>query len=642
MKVDLVLLRELMIEIFERAIEIRASENKLLEAYKERLFGGTVHTCVGQEIIPVAISSVVSQKVNVISNHRGHGHYIAHTDDKSGLFSEFLGKKGSPASGIGGSQHLFGSNYLSNGIQGCTAPFAVGIGCVEPTIIYLGDGTFGEGTLYEALNLSQLVKSNILFVIEKNNISQSSLTEQVNFGSIIQKFESFEITTKYFDSAKPLEFFEGLKDYQKYWFKNKPCALVVESYRLNSHSKGDDTRSDDIIFALPDPLQIMAEQLKINYKEYYVKQQNLVNKTWEEVINLENIDFRTLSVLDVDSYKESLLNSNLVSPVRVNNEINVAIDNSLVNGALFIGEDINTKWNVDDKEYGGAFGVSGGLSEKFENVISTSISEAGLVGVAAGFAFKSKKLAIAEVMFADFSSLIVDQLYNGVDKYHSMFGCEVNIPLLVRTPYGMGKGYGPTHSQSPFELFSSLTSVTVLSYTPLLSYNRILERIGSSGKSAIIFEPKMYYGDRLEVWGKLIHNFTITEHRRLIASDFLLSNSNNPKLTVITHGSALKSVLSYICDSELEADVYVVSELYKHRDITSKIKMDIPICIIEEKNSDYGALITTISNEIILKNFNQRIHTNKPVKCIPANQNWESNLMISEKVVKELIDEVLK
>ena len=631
-----------MLEILEKAIEIRASENKLLEAYKQRLFGGTVHTCVGQELIPAVISNVVNQKVNVISNHRGHGHYIAHTDDKSGLFSEFLGKIGAPAFGIGGSQHLFGANYISNGIQGCTAPFSVGMGCVEPTIIYLGDGTFGEGALYEALNLSQLVNSNILFVVEKNNISQSSLTEQVNFGSIIQKFDSFGIETKYFDSAKPLEFVEGLKQYQHNWFKNKPCALVVESYRLNSHSKGDDTRSVDVIDNLPDPLKIMAEELAINYKEYYAVQQNLVNKVWEQVIKLENIDYDSISVSTEKLNKKSTLNPNLISSNRVNNEINIAIESALTNGALFIGEDINTKWNDDDNEYGGAFGVSGGLSEKYENVISTSISEAGLVGVAAGFAFKSKKLAIAEVMFADFSSLIVDQLYNGVDKYHSMFGCEVNIPLLVRTPYGMGKGYGPTHSQSPFELFSSLTSMTVLSYTPLLSYNRILERIGSSGKSAIIFEPKMYYGDRLEVWGKLIHNFTITEHRGLIASDFLLSNSNNPKLTVITHGSALKSVLSYICDSELEADVYVVSELYKHRDIISKIKMDIPICIIEEKNSDYGALITTISNEIILKNFNQRIHTNKPVKCIPANQNWESNLMISEKVVKELIDEVLK
>lgn len=631
-----------MIEIFEKAIEIRASENKLLEAYKQRLFGGTVHTCVGQELIPAVISKVVEQKVNVISNHRGHGHYIAHTDDKSGLFSEFLGKIGAPAFGIGGSQHLFGTNYLSNGIQGCTAPFAVGMGCVEPTIIYLGDGTFGEGALYEALNLSQLVNSNILFVVEKNNISQSSLTEQVNFGSIIQKFESFDITTKYFDSAKPLEFVDGLKEYQQNWFKNKPCALVVESYRLNSHSKGDDTRSDDVIDNLPDPLKIMADELAINYKEYYTVQQNLVNKAWDQVIKLEDIDYGTISVSTENSNKNSSLNPNLESSKRVNNEINIAIEGALTNGALFIGEDIKTKWNDDDNEYGGAFGVSGRLSEKFKNVISTSISEAGLVGVAAGFAFKSRKLAIAEIMFADFSSLIVDQLYNGVDKYHSMFGREVNLPLLVRTPYGMGKGYGPTHSQSPFELFSSLNSMVLISYTPLLSYINILERIESSGKSAIIFEPKMYYGDRLEVWSGLLENFTITEHKGAISSDFLLSNSNNPKLTIITHGSALKSILSYICDSELEADVYVVSELYKHRDITSKIKIDIPICIIEEKNSDYGPLITTISNEIILKNFNQRIHTNKPVKCIPANQNWESNLMISEQVVQELIDEVLK
>lgn len=67
-----------------------------------------------------------------------------------------------------------------------------------------------------------------------------------------------------------------------------------------------------------------------------------------------------------------------------------------------------------------------------------------------------KKLSIAEIMFADFSTLTVDQLYNGVDKYLKMFGTKLNVPLVVRLPYGMGRGYGPTHSQAPFEIFSGL------------------------------------------------------------------------------------------------------------------------------------------------------------------------------------------
>ena len=95
-----------MIEIFNKALEIRASENKLLEAYKDRFFGGTVHTCVGQELLPAAINCFITDKVNIISNHRGHGHYIAHTGDAVGLFSEFLGKKGAPAKGVGANTFL--------------------------------------------------------------------------------------------------------------------------------------------------------------------------------------------------------------------------------------------------------------------------------------------------------------------------------------------------------------------------------------------------------------------------------------------------------------------------------------------------------------------------------------------------------
>ena len=150
----------------------------------------------------------------------------------------------------------------------------------------------------------------------------------------------------------------------------------------------------------------------------------------------------------------------------VNEHIRDAIDQSLCDEALFIGEDIVTKWSDKDPPYGGAFGVSLNLSEKNKNVVGSSISEAGLVGVAAGYSFASQRLAIAEIMFANFSSLIVDQVFNGFDKFRKMFGCDFPIPLAIRLPYGMGRGYGPTHSQTPLELFSSLSETVILSYTP--------------------------------------------------------------------------------------------------------------------------------------------------------------------------------
>ena len=66
-----------------------------------------------------------------------------------------------------------------------------------------------------------------------------------------------------------------------------------------------------------------------------------------------------------------------------------------------------------------------------------------------------------EVMFADFLSLCMDQLYNHAVKFPGMFR-DVAVPLVIRTPCGGRRGYGPTHSQSPEHLFTSVPGLTVV------------------------------------------------------------------------------------------------------------------------------------------------------------------------------------
>ena len=55
----------------------------------------------------------------------------------------------------------------------------------------------------------------------------------------------------------------------------------------------------------------------------------------------------------------------------------------------------------------------------------------------------------------------MDQLYNHAVKFPGMFpGAEV--PLVVRTPSGGRRGYGPTHSQSPENLLAGVPGLTVV------------------------------------------------------------------------------------------------------------------------------------------------------------------------------------
>jgi pyruvate/2-oxoglutarate/acetoin dehydrogenase E1 component len=127
-------------------------------------------------------------------------------------------------------------------------------------------------------------------------------------------------------------------------------------------------------------------------------------------------------------------------------------DNSNV---YLLGEDV-----LDP--YGGAFKVTRGLSTSFpERVITTPISEAGFVGVAAGMALRGLR-PVVEVMFGDFISLIADQLINHIAKFRWMYNDQVRVPIVIRTPMGGRRGYGPTHSQTLEKLYLGIPGLHVL------------------------------------------------------------------------------------------------------------------------------------------------------------------------------------
>ncbi len=109
---------------------------------------------------------------------------------------------------------------------------------------------------------------------------------------------------------------------------------------------------------------------------------------------------------------------------------------------FLIGEDIGRHW-------GGAFGVTKGLAEEFgdERVRDAPISENAIVGVAVGAAITGMR-PVAEIMFGDLTALAVDQICNQAAKIRYMFGGQVSVPCVVRTPFGAGVNIASHHSQS--------------------------------------------------------------------------------------------------------------------------------------------------------------------------------------------------
>lgn len=144
--------------------------------------------------------------------------------------------------------------------------------------------------------------------------------------------------------------------------------------------------------------------------------------------------------------------------------------------------------------YGGAFKATRGLSTAFpERVIATPISEAGITGVATGMALRGLR-PVVEIMFGDFVTLIADQVINHAAKFRWMYNNQVSVPLVIRTPMGGRRGYGPTHSQTLEKLFLGIPGLRVFAPSALRDPGELLSSLILTTQDPVFFvENKLLY-----------------------------------------------------------------------------------------------------------------------------------------------------
>jgi TPP-dependent pyruvate/acetoin dehydrogenase alpha subunit len=260
-------------ELYRAIYRIRRFEETVLENFQRGVFFGTTHTYLGQEADAVGVLSHLRQDDVVFSNHRCHGHFLAYGGDMRALFAELMGKSTGVCGGRGGSQHLHWRNFYSNGVQGGIVPVATGMALAEKfkassalAVAFLGDGTLGEGVVYESLNLAALWGVPILYVVENNRIAQTTPIELALAGEIAPRFEAFGIPTRQLDSSDVLAI-GALAEVllAEVRASLSPRALILHTCRFGPHSKGDDTRPAEQVNALRrerDPIIIHAARLE--------------------------------------------------------------------------------------------------------------------------------------------------------------------------------------------------------------------------------------------------------------------------------------------------------------------------------------------------------------------------------------------
>lgn len=538
--------------IIRQAILIREVEQKFLELFGEGRMNGTVHTCNGQEFSAVAVAGQLLSADWVTSNHRCHGHFIAKTGNWAGLMDELMGLKSGVCMGIGSSQHLFAPGFLSNGPQAALVPVATGIALHHQrnhvaaiSTSFIGEGTLGEGVLYEALNMAALWGVPQLFVCENNLYSQSTPQKSGVAGTIRGRAEAFGI--RYFegDTWNAAELVATARVAIEYVrSEGKPAFLTVRTYRLNAHSKGDDDRPKDemAFFSSHDPLnRLLSSSAKWRAVNAEIKAElnAHIECSPKTVLSTEAYAFDQLPRA-VSAQRADVCNEK----IRMAHALNRAYRNSLTSGAYMIGEDI-----IDP--YGGAFKITKGLSTEFpQRVLGAPISEAGITGVGIGLALMGSPTYI-EIMFGDFVTNIFDQLISNASKFFHMYAFQASVPVRIRSPMGGKRGYGPTHSQSLEKYLVGIDNLAVFALTSLDDPGEAVAAIDKLAAPAFIVENKVDYGRFL--WQGSADHKTVKEGGSL-GTVIISPVRHKPTVTLVTYGETAREIADQLENIFLEAD----------------------------------------------------------------------------------------
>ena len=164
---------------------------------------------------------------------------------------------------------------------------------------------------------------------------------------------------------------------------------------------------------------------------------------------------------------------------------------------IVMGEDVvggAGRGGSKENAMGGSFGATKSLYPLFggTRVRDTPISEAGFVGAGVGAAAAGLR-PVVDAMWADFTGLAFDQIYNQAGKMSYMFGGQVRLPLTIRVAMGSGLSAAAQHSGTLYAIYTHLPGIkVVVPSTPYDAKGLLLEAIFDDSPVLFFEHLKLY------------------------------------------------------------------------------------------------------------------------------------------------------
>jgi 2-oxoisovalerate dehydrogenase E1 component subunit beta len=159
---------------------------------------------------------------------------------------------------------------------------------------------------------------------------------------------------------------------------------------------------------------------------------------------------------------------------------------------VIAGEDVG--------KLGGVFRVTEGLQKDFgeHRVIDSPLAESGIVGTAVGMALRGYR-PVCEIQFDGFVYPAFDQIVSQLARLHYRSRGLLQMPIVIRVPYGGGIGAVEHHSESPEAYFCHTPGLKVVTCSDPVDAYWMIQQAIASDDPIIFFEPKRRYHERAEL-----------------------------------------------------------------------------------------------------------------------------------------------
>ncbi|MBV1686201.1 hypothetical protein KRR38_00565 [Novosphingobium sp. G106] len=471
---------EILKAIYGQMARIRAVDKAVQAGLSSGRFQFTYWPMTGQECIPATISQLTTSRDYMITTYRGIHDQVAKGVDLYGMFAEALGREDGVNKGKGGSPHISdpsSGSMVTTAIVGAGAPIANGLaisakerGEDRVTIVNFGDGATSIGAVHEAMNLAGAWKLPVIFLCQNNAWGEytriPTYTASPNF---FGRAEALGFKGVQLDGNDPAAFYKGMKEVIDYVRAGSgPVFVEAMTYRLGPHAGVGDNYN-----ATKEELAAGRERAPYEKTRALLLEAGISSE--EELTALEaaakaEVDDAIVRALEskVTPASETLVDvfadvdcvpkrghypvreaegefsgstETMTMAQAIQNAQHIAM--SANNEVFILGEDVGDP-------HGGAFGTNKDLETDFggRRVRPTPIAEQAIIGAAIGSSIAGMN-PIAEIMFADFMGVCLDQIANHAAKQRYMSGSATHAPMTIRMQLGGGMGgFGAQHSQS--------------------------------------------------------------------------------------------------------------------------------------------------------------------------------------------------